>query len=468
MEVAVVTILGMIGYRDEESKAEYTFGPLLSPHYVLEKRRYTNTLPVLCELFGTERIVPIYTEEAKTVQKKVLEAEGIDSAFLDNPVGKIDDDKDYKAIFSMINDILYEYERVIVDLTHGFRHLPILATIDLIMANIKDPQKIERIFFAKEIEQFKKYQIIDLHEYLDMANISFTLSSFTRSYTVANHIQCIDADYQELIALISNFSEHILANSILVLIEGENSLTDRILERLDHLDAEQVKGLEVYIRDIRLHLLKMRAIGKNPKRHYRLYMMAKNLSEKGYFLNAVTLLDEAIGFYCFESFVGYGDAISKKIEKFIHSARSRAVNYELSNQSKMLVKQQEKFTGHFLIAEGGEKLTAGQKSSLQEKKRKIKEKIPASIFDKLSSLDLEMEFKRTTKRRDASLKNMILKELKGKPMLRRFVHYIQDTDNLRNNLAHGNSSDPVPEIRKKVDQLLIEFDRLCIQEDVLA
>lgn len=72
-----------------------------------------------------------------------------------------------------MNETINQYDEVIVDVSHGFRHLPILMVVDLIIQNFQDTSKIKQILFAKEIDKHEKdkkgvYEIIDLKEYLTL------------------------------------------------------------------------------------------------------------------------------------------------------------------------------------------------------------------------------------------------------------------------------------------------------------
>ena len=61
---------------------------------------------------------------------------------------------------SKIND--KKYEKIIIDVSHGFRHLPILMIIDSVIANFDERDRIEKIIFTKQIEENERYEIIDL------------------------------------------------------------------------------------------------------------------------------------------------------------------------------------------------------------------------------------------------------------------------------------------------------------------
>lgn len=253
-DIKVLTVLGLVGStkkkcviengkvietfvpKSDDDKALYHFGPRLKHFYALpDGKRYINTLPLLCNIFSPERIVPVYTDKSKRIQEEVLKVEEIEDLHFSKE-GVIEDERDFTTLFATLNRLLAEYNRVIVDITHGFRHLPVLMTIAMIMENIQNINKIEHIFFAKEIVPGQEYEIIDLKEYLDIANVSIVLSGFNRNYTLAHHIRCLDSDYQRLIDLLSEFSEHILANSIVTLIDSDNALVDRILQTIETIE----------------------------------------------------------------------------------------------------------------------------------------------------------------------------------------------------------------------------------------
>ena len=536
----IVTVLGIIGHtkvekvieenkiinkfieKTENDKAKYSFGPRLAEYNnkLPQNRRYINTLPLLCDLFGSKSIIPVYTDKSKNIQQKVLEYEGIEGVEF-REEGYISDEKDFPAVFSVINDILDSYEKVIIDITHGFRHVPVLMTISMIIENIKDINKIEHILFAKEIEPFKEYEIIDLKEYLDIANISVVLSGFNRNYTLTHNIRCINSDYQILIDLLSEFSEHILANSIITLIDSDNSLVDRILDAINKIDDKGIIGLENYLKPIKFHLNNLKRF-KHYDRYLKLYQLSKQLTDKGYFLNAITLLDEAIGFYCAESFKNIDDEIKEHIDRFLAYDSKRAPLYELASQSKTLIKKLEKSNPYLMIKEKDEvdkkleeekeyikskknkyieelksysklrnrlneanqditlnyvkkilkTLSEKEKSKdrkLRKKERdKTKEFIPLYLKGKIEKDGFEIVINDNNKSYETIIKDKIVIYLKSIDNINEFQKFIKDTDDLRNNLAHANSSEPLVEVKEKMKDLLNRFNIFCQTEDILG
>jgi hypothetical protein len=81
---------------------------------------------------------------------------------------------------------------------------------------------------------------------------------------------------------------------------------------------------------------------------------------------------------------------------------------------------------------------------------------------------IELSLFKREKKSEPAIKERILKHLLQKSGLEEFRQFIHDTDDLRNNLAHANSSDPLHEIKGGMTDLLERYKRLCIKENILA
>ena len=279
---AIITILGKAGELDNHTKAKYYF------EWKKEvQKEYFNTFPLLIENFSKRyEIVPIYTKDAQNANIKVLKKENLEfNSFNSNYL--IHDDKDFKNIFKIINETIASYEEVIVDVSHGFRHLPILMIVDLIIQNFQDTQKIKKILFAKEIQVFKEYEIIDLKEYLELANISFVLTTFEKNYTVASHIKSVK--YSKLLKELNDFSNDLMALNIGNLLKTSKEL----IEELDKIDDISIKTQAETLKLVIQQLTDF----KNKKRYLVYYQLSKNLFEKEYMLLSLALLYESIRMY---------------------------------------------------------------------------------------------------------------------------------------------------------------------------
>ncbi len=278
---AIITILGTIGAGDKHTKANYYF------EGEEKEVEYFNTFPLLIDKYSKEyEIVPIYTQIAKDINIKVLEKSDISFDKFDNKF-LINDEKDFQQIFSIINTAINSFDELIIDVSHGFRHLPILMIVDLIIQNFQDTSKIQKILFAKEIEQFKKYEIIDLKEYLDLSNIAFVLTTFEKNYTVANHIK--SSKYKRLLKELNDFSNDIMALNIGNL---EKTSKDLVFE-LNKIDDIAIKRQASNLKATIEKLVNF----KDKKRYQTYYELSKNLFEKDYILLSLSLLCESIRLY---------------------------------------------------------------------------------------------------------------------------------------------------------------------------
>jgi len=395
---AIVTILGKAGEQDNHTKAKYYF------EWKKEvQKEYFNTFPLLIENFSKSyEIVPIFTKDAKSANIKVLKKENLEfNTFNDNCL--IEDDKDFKNIFKIINETLSSYEEVIVDVSHGFRHLPILMIVDLIIQNFQDTQKIKKILFAKEIEAFKEYEIIDLKEYLELANISFVLTTFEKNYTVASHIKSIK--YSKLLKELNDFSNDLMALNITNLLKTSKEL----IEELDKIDDISIK---TQAQTLKLAIQNLTDF-KNKKRYMVYYQLSKNLFEKEYMLLSLALLYESIRMYI-KSYIKkqYKDLV-EDIEQQLSPNPSNPDLYKIGDFFKNLSwKNYSQF--------------------LNQNKSKLF--IKESDYLKLS-----------------------------KAYPRHLEQLYKEIDRKRNNLAHANSNGNFEDIKKLINNLLVNYENLAIK-----
>ncbi|TLT02798.1 TM1812 family CRISPR-associated protein [Aliarcobacter cibarius] len=395
---AIITILGKAGEQDNHTKAKYYF------EWKKEvQKEYFNTFPLLIENFSKSyEIVPIFTKDAKSANIKVLKKENLEfNTFNDNCL--IEDDKDFKNIFKIINETLSSYEEVIVDVSHGFRHLPILMIVDLIIQNFQDTQKIKKILFAKEIEAFKEYEIIDLKEYLELANISFVLTTFEKNYTVASHIKSIK--YSKLLKELNDFSNDLMALNITNLLKTSKDLVEE-LNKIDDISIKtQAQTLKLAIQNL--------TDFKNKKRYMVYYQLSKNLFEKEYMLLSLALLYESIRMYI-KSYIKkqYTDLV-EDIEQQLSPDPSNPDLYKIGDFFKNLSWR-------------------NYPQFLNQNKSKLF--IKESDYIKLS-----------------------------KAYPRHLEQLYKEIDRKRNNLAHANSNGKFEDIKKLINNLLVNYENLAIK-----
>lgn len=427
----VVTFLGTIKKAEDHNVPIYRYDNKLKELYSLKRERYVNMLPLLIDNFDAKSIVPIFTEKARKIQSEVLKDElgnSYDEIF--NNENLIEGEKNFYDILRIINNATSGDKEYIIDLTHGFRHIPILATISLISQSLNNTDKIKHIFFAKEKTPGKEYEIIDLKEYLELANMSYVLETFDKNYTVSFVASFENEDFENLRGELAKFSNYILSNSLQAL---KNSF-DIVLEYIENIKKnEQIFIFKSSLDRIKEHIEELKSISR--KRDFqKLYEMSEVLNKKGYLLNAITLLFEAIGSYCNEGI----EKINPTIESYVREFRNSDIfnHYDLTNQSRNLVK-----------------IGTGMNSYLFgiEKARKHFE------FSEQKSREYLSEIKR-----------LIVEEIEKAQSIKEFREFIVDAERLRNNLAHGNSSEEIENPKLNFKRLLIDFKRFCLDEDIFG
>lgn len=426
----VVTILGIGHVKEVEERPFYKYDGKLENLYFLKKQRYTNMLPLLIDNFGMQNVVPIFTVDAKKTQLDVLKKEfQTEHIEIFKEQNFISDDKDFYEILRIINNATSGDDEYIIDLTHGFRHIPILATISLISQNLNNTDKIKHIFFAKEIKFQEDYEIIDLKEYLELANMSYMLETFDKNYTVSFVAAFKNEDFENLRGELTKFSNDILANSLKAL---ENRF-DIVLQYIENIKKnEQIFTFKASLDKIKEHIEDLKRISRK-KDFQKLYEIAKVLNKKGYLLNAITLLFEGIGYYCVRGLENFDPKVEAYVKEFKNSKFFDS--YILTNQSRTLVKTKKDRNSYLF---GIEK--AQTHFGLSEKE--VREYL-------------------------GDIKNLICDKLERIPNIENFRNFIFDAEGLRNNLAHGNSSDEIENTKLKFKQLLDEYKKFCIDDDIL-
>lgn len=312
---ALITILGTSGDLTK-NKADYKING--------KNTKFYNTLALLIQEYSSEyEIIVFYTDTAKKTNAEILNNHkqndpqfssfDIDGLFKKGVY--IKDENDFSQIFSQINQTISNeaYNKIIIDITHGFRHLPVLATIDMVIQNFSNPNKIEKILFAKEVEKLTKYEILDLKEYLDLANISFIMTSFNDNYTITNHINA-GKKYENLLRTLKTFSNNIMALNINSLLPDSTKNLINELQKLTDINDIAIKSqadkLQVYLKELL-------NVYENKEMFETYYFLAKDLIGKNYMLLGLILLYEGVRDYVvYKMFEAKNDLMSKVEEYY--------------------------------------------------------------------------------------------------------------------------------------------------------
>ena len=401
---AVITILGLSDFEAEYSSTVDAIK--------LKTTHYLNMFDLLCENILEEyEVVPFYTKEAYEKQKQTFKK-------YSNKVIKYDDclidENNFKYILKQFNNIIDKYDKVIIDVTNGLRHIPILVTINMIMQNIKQVDKIENIIFGKMKEdsritkkEFSVYEIIDLKEYLDLANLSYILTNFKDNYTISSNIKISTTEYKPLINSMNQFSKDIMALSMYNLLKNTYPALNKIIEEIKD-DFILKKDLEALQEELKIFKLEGR-------KRYKLYFdLAKSLNKKNYLLQAVALIAEAKGFYLKSSI--------KNIDKDTRNYFDRIEKGILDNTS-------DKKTYYHLNKECKE------------------------IYSK------------QTNKLNLIRSNKIISKIQSITYNIRFQDFLWR--DIRNKLVHANTEEEIKDVKNSISSDINDFKRYCIDDNIL-
>lgn len=410
-KTAVITILGIQGKKEDiktKGCARYYF----TSESADKSQEFFNTLPLLADKFGAENIVPIYTAEAREFNEAVM-AHYANFQINFNDDYKIVDEKNFEALFEIferaIDDLVKSgVGKIIFDVTHGFRHLPLLALVDLLIQNFSNVSQIDQILFAKEIEKFKLYEIIDLRQYLDIANIAFVIAAFSQNYTLAQHIKT--KKFESLVNVLNDFSNNILSLNIAKLKSSHGEL----IKELDMIDDI---ALISRAKDLKDRLNKI--CDWSDSAYVFRYKLAKDMFEKGYLLQSLVLLFESVNSYIVSVFEKNIPDVFQKISDESSKSKDRK-NYKISN---------------FFV----QALKFGNNTTNEEFLNKTKNNLK---YLDLTNSDID------------SIRLVVATKFGSSHELDK---YRWQLDNLRNDFAHGNiSEEEFSHIKQEIKKL---FDR---------
>jgi len=196
-----------------------------------------------------------------------------------------------------------------------------------------------------------------------------------------------------------------------------------------------LKNFKPYLSKIKKHIQEIESYSKLDE-YEKYFKLSSNMLEKGYFLNSITLLNEAIGLFCKDEFKKINEDVKKFIERFEKEVKHRKNNsnnkkyqlYSLSDQSKNLYKLNSDFKGDYL-------------------------------YIKSASKDYEEEHNDISKNITIKIKSYLI-DLKNDKLYKKRVELIDEISRLRNNLAHGNSSQRLKDVRDDINQVLYKFNQL--------
>lgn len=322
----IISILGISGRNKDKAPSTCTY--INTTSLGLKEGLYLNSTDALFYNFPEAKHYVLATEDAYKFQLCLFEEthKNEHKAILESSISRNflqtnnDIDEIFGQVFEVIKSLKNSEEMIVLDITHGLRHQPLIAAFATILGRFSHG-KLVNILFAKEIIQYEKYQYVLLDKYVDIGSTSIIMSSFLQTLTIPSF-----GYKNELIIALENFSQDLHANALSSLLE--NSLP-RLKKLLTEYENDEAYG---YMQELftELEMLLKRFEWAKEKQDYELYyIIARIMFEKKYYLIAATYIYEAIPRYFISHFQQLG-LLNMRIGS--HYEISTAVNAYISGE----------------------------------------------------------------------------------------------------------------------------------------
>lgn len=283
----IISILGTAGKDKDTQKA-------ITAYYdaeVLNKKsgNYYNSTHFLLENYN-DNFFFIGTKKAIEYQKDILDFNKDNIKLI--PIDDNSLDNIFEEVYKLISQVK-DNEKVLLDITHGFRHQPISAIFSATLHKFLNNSNLD-ILFAKQIVAFKEYEYIYLTNYVEITQLSLLLTGFIRTL---NFVNTIEIEGLNTIAF-EKFSKALLSNDFKTLSSSYKNLKasiqqakkDSRFKHLNHLFDNIEESLNIFE-------------NFEQKEIYQKYLLlSKLMYSKNYYLLSLTYLFEAIRLYVSYSF----------------------------------------------------------------------------------------------------------------------------------------------------------------------
>lgn len=297
MSYHIIAILGLAGKNRDGSLTKSTYSKdndlKISE---LKNGEFYNSTHCLMESFGESATYTLMgTSDSIAFQQNI---------FANLPQCKAIFDKYPPVESSDIGDIFHQIlesikttheNNIILDITHGFRHQPIIASFASTLGQINTKKSIT-LLFAKEIEQGKTYQYISLEKYSQISLIALSLQTFVQTLSVPNM-----GLKEPFIIALSEFSKSLHANDFNHIFANLDKTSDELQKAKNN---AEFRGLENILDEVEKILSDFVDIKNTQKDYQKHYKIAKIMHEKGYYLIVATYIYEAIALYIIDDLSG--------------------------------------------------------------------------------------------------------------------------------------------------------------------
>ena len=214
----------------------------------------------------------------------------------------LDEKSELEDIFHQILQAIKnasQNELVILDITHGFRYQPIIASFASILGSISAEKSVQ-IIFAKPLDTINtRFCYVSLQRYTQISLIALALSTFLQTLSLP-HLALLDNN-EPLLRSLWQFSRAIHANTpnLELLNQSLNEL--KLAQKSPNFD-----GLESILDELEAILREFESILQSDEDYEKFYKFAQFMLKKGFYLIAATYISETLGLFMLFKFENAG------------------------------------------------------------------------------------------------------------------------------------------------------------------
>lgn len=253
--------------------------PLNSHQIFIKEGEFLNSTYCLLESFENASCTLIATRDAFEFQRKLFDKHCPKIAAILRSVAPVllDEKSEFEDIFHQILQAIKnapQNELVILDITHGFRYQPIIASFASILGSISAEKSVQ-IIFAKPLDTINtRFCYVSLQRYTQISLIALALSTFLQTLSLP-HLALLDNN-EPLLRSLWQFSRAIHANTpnLELLNQSLNEL--KLAQKSPNFD-----GLESILDELEAILREFESILQSDKDYEKFYKFAPTDVSKG-------------------------------------------------------------------------------------------------------------------------------------------------------------------------------------------
>lgn len=288
--------------------------PLNSHKNFIKEGEFLNSTHCLFESFENASYTLIATRDAFEFQHKLFDKLCPKSAAILRSVAPVllDEKSEFEDIFHQILQAIKnapQNELVILDITHGFRYQPIIASFASILGSISAEKSVQ-IIFAKPLNTINtRFCYVSLQRYTQISLIALALNTFLQTLSLPN-LALLDNN-EPFLRSLWQFSRAIHANTpnLELLNQSLNEL--KLAQKSPNFD-----GLESILDEIETILREFESILQSDEDYEKFYKFAQLMFQKGFYLIAATYISEALGLFMLFKFENAGFINSKNAKLY--------------------------------------------------------------------------------------------------------------------------------------------------------